>query len=207
MGKRSAFGRRAGDAYPTPIEAVLPLIPHLRGVRNFAEPCAGDGALIRHLESFGLCCTYTGDIATGQDALACDNFGRVPIITNPPWRRDQLHALIGHSMRCAPFCWLLFDANWANTLQSRDLIQHSSPILPIGRVRWIPGSPSMERTTPAGIASNKRTRPGRSCFRSGVTMQRTTLVRANSAARHTRRSALIRGSAPMPVASAPIETE
>ena len=57
MGKRSAFERRAGDAYPTPIEAVLPLIPHLRGVRNFAEPCAGDGALVRHLESFGLCCT------------------------------------------------------------------------------------------------------------------------------------------------------
>ena len=47
MGKRSAFERRAGDAYPTPIEAVLPLIPHLRGVRNFAEPCAGDGALVR----------------------------------------------------------------------------------------------------------------------------------------------------------------
>ena len=46
MGKRSAFERRAGDAYPTPIEAVLPLIPHLRGVRNFAEPCAGDGALV-----------------------------------------------------------------------------------------------------------------------------------------------------------------
>ena len=30
MAKRSAFERRAGDAYPTPIEAVLPLIPHLR---------------------------------------------------------------------------------------------------------------------------------------------------------------------------------
>jgi hypothetical protein len=141
MGKRSAFERRAGDAYPTPIEAVLPLIPHLRGVRNFAEPCAGDGALVRHLESFGLCCTYAGDIATGQDALVCDSFGGVPIITNPPWRRDQLHALIGHFMRRAPFCWLLFDANWAHTRQSRDLIQHCSRILPIGRVRWIPGSP------------------------------------------------------------------
>ena len=84
MGKRSTFERQAGDAYPTPIEAVLPLIPHLRGVRNFAEPCAGDGALVRHLESFGLCCTYARDIATGQDALACDDFGGVPIITNPP---------------------------------------------------------------------------------------------------------------------------
>ena len=93
------------------------------------------------LKSFGLRCTYAGDITTGQDALACDSFGGVPIITNPPWRRDQLHALIPHFMRCAPFCWLLFDANWAHTRQSRDLIQHCSRILPIGRVRWIPGSP------------------------------------------------------------------
>jgi hypothetical protein len=67
--------------------------------------------------------------------------GGVPIITNPPWKRDQLHALIGHFTRCAPFRWLLFGANWAHTRQSRDLIQHCSRILPIGRVRWIPGSP------------------------------------------------------------------
>ena len=58
MGKRSGFARRERDAYPTPIEAVLPLIPHLRGVRAFAEPCAGDGELVRHLESFGLTCAY-----------------------------------------------------------------------------------------------------------------------------------------------------
>jgi hypothetical protein len=55
--------------YPTPFEAVRPLIPHLRGVRTFAEPCCGDGALVRHLESFRLRCVYRGDIATGQDAL------------------------------------------------------------------------------------------------------------------------------------------
>src|SRR5436190_21990440 len=54
MGKRSAFERREGDFYPTPRAAVLPLIPHLRGVRTFAEPCCGDGDLVRHLESFGL---------------------------------------------------------------------------------------------------------------------------------------------------------
>ena len=50
MGKRSTFSRRANDAYPTPIEAVRPLVPHLRGMHIFAEPCAGDGALVRHLE-------------------------------------------------------------------------------------------------------------------------------------------------------------
>ena len=55
MGKRSRLERRPADFYPTPKAAVLPLIPFLRasGVRSFAEPCAGDGDLIRHLEEFG----------------------------------------------------------------------------------------------------------------------------------------------------------
>jgi hypothetical protein len=54
MGKRSKFERREADFYPTPQAAVVPLIPYLRGIRTFAEPCAGDGALMRHLEEFGL---------------------------------------------------------------------------------------------------------------------------------------------------------
>ena len=76
MGKRSNFERREADFYPTPRAAVLPLIPYLRaGIRTFAEPCAGDGALVRHLETFGLRCVYAGDIRTGQDALALDHYG------------------------------------------------------------------------------------------------------------------------------------
>ena len=78
MGKRSNFERRPGDFYPTPSSAVLPLIPHLRGVRTFAEPCCGDGALVRHLESFGLRCVYAGDIRSGQDVVALDQYG-VPL--------------------------------------------------------------------------------------------------------------------------------
>src|SRR3982751_278794 len=70
MVKRSNFERREADFYPTPRAAVLPLIPYLRGIRTFAEPCCGDGALVRHLESFGLRCVYAGDIRSGQDALA-----------------------------------------------------------------------------------------------------------------------------------------
>jgi hypothetical protein len=141
MGKRcSRFERRERDAYPTPFEAVLPLIPHLRGIRSFCEPCAGDGDLVRHLESFGLRCTYAGDIATGQDALAVPRLA-APVITNPAWRRDLLHPLIAHFVEAAPLAWLLIDANWAHTRQSRELIRRCSTILPIGRVRWIPDSP------------------------------------------------------------------
>ena len=51
MGKRSEFPRNANDLYPTPYEAVLPLIPWLRGVRSFAEPCCGNHDLVRHLRS------------------------------------------------------------------------------------------------------------------------------------------------------------
>ena len=90
MGKRSNFERRPADFYPTPRAAVVPLIPHLRGIRSFAEPCAGDGALVRHLESVGLRCVYAGDIRNGQDALAFDNYGATDaIITNPPYTRPS----------------------------------------------------------------------------------------------------------------------
>jgi len=74
MGKRSNFERREADFYPTPRAAVLPLIPYLRGIRTFAEPCAGDGALVRHLVSFGFRCVYSDDIRNGQDALAVDTW-------------------------------------------------------------------------------------------------------------------------------------
>jgi hypothetical protein len=60
MGKRSSFERREADFYPTPRVAVVPLIPHLRCIKTFAEPCAGDGALVRHLESPSACAASIG---------------------------------------------------------------------------------------------------------------------------------------------------
>jgi hypothetical protein len=140
MGKRSNFERREADFYPTPREAVLPLIPYLCGIRSFAEPCAGDGALVRHLESFGLRCVYTGDIRDGQDALALDNYGQIDVlITNPPWSRDLMHRLIAHFQSIRP-TWLLLDADWAHTKQAAPFMAHCSDIVAIGRVKWIEGS-------------------------------------------------------------------
>jgi hypothetical protein len=140
LGKRSNFERVPRDFYPTPAAAVLPPIPHLRGIRTFAEPCAGDGALVRHLESHGLRCAYAGDIAAGRDALALDSYGAIDaVITNPPWSRPLLHPLIGHFQRIAP-TWLLLDSDWANTRQAVPFLASCSDILPIGRVIWIPGT-------------------------------------------------------------------
>jgi hypothetical protein len=141
MGKRSNFERREADFYPTPRAAVVPLIPYLRRIRSFAEPCAGDGALVRHLESFGLRCVYAGDIRSGQDALVLDHYGAADaIITNPPWSRDVLHGLITHFQNIAPMTWLLLDADWKETRQAAPFLPHCSDIVPIGRVKWIEGS-------------------------------------------------------------------
>jgi hypothetical protein len=144
MGKRSNFERREADFYPTPRAAVVPLIPFLRGIRVFAEPCAGAGDLVRHLESFGLHCAYAGDIRMGQDALASDSYGEIDaIITNPPYdtknRRKLMHKLIAHFQRIAP-TWLLLDSDWAHTKQAAPFMPHCSDMVAIGRVKWIEGS-------------------------------------------------------------------
>ena len=140
MGKRSNFERREADFYPTPRAAVVPLIPYLRGTRSFAEPCVGDGALVRHLEEFGLCCVYADDIRSGQDALAFDDYGGADvIITNPPYTRPVMHALIGHFQRITP-TWLLLDSDWASTRQASPFMGSCSDIVAIGRVKWIEGS-------------------------------------------------------------------
>src|SRR5262245_35338035 len=98
MSKRSNFPRRMHDAYQTPLKPVLRLIPHLQdeGVVRFAEPCAGEGNLVGHLEGFGFQCCYADDIAwpDGIDALTSDrgSLGHPDaIVTNPPWTRQRLH--------------------------------------------------------------------------------------------------------------------
>jgi hypothetical protein len=140
MGKRSNFERRDADFYPTPRAAVVPLIPYLRGVKTFAEPCVGNGALVRHLEEFGLRCAYCGDIRTGQDALLLDHYGEADaIITNPPYTRDLMHRLIAHFQRVSP-TWLLLDLDWASTRQATPFLSQCSDIVAIGRVKWIEGT-------------------------------------------------------------------
>jgi hypothetical protein len=138
MGKRSTFDRREGDFYPTPRSAVLPLIPWLRGVRTFAEPCCGDGALVRHLESFGLRCAYAGDIATGQDALALDQYGGAQVVIAKPYTRPPSSPPIWHFARILP-TWLLLETDWPPPSRPRLLFRHVKHPS-VGRLRWIEGT-------------------------------------------------------------------
>ena len=72
MGKRSDFERKSRDFYPTPMEAVEPLLEHLPENFLFVEPCAGNGALIEHLETKGIC-TWASDIEPQAEGIhKCD---------------------------------------------------------------------------------------------------------------------------------------
>jgi hypothetical protein len=138
LGKRSDFPRKSRDFYVTPFKAVEPLIPHLNGTKRFAEPCAGEGDLVRHLESFKLQCIYQGDMHKGANALARDSYGRgkYTIITNPPHTRWIMHELIEHFQQIAP-TWLLIDLDWVANMQAAPFLPHCSDVVVIGRVKWI----------------------------------------------------------------------
>jgi len=150
MGKRSdgTFERVERDFYPTPIKAVLPLLPHLAPGTRFIEPCAGDGRLIDHIESeAGHKCVGAYDIDPEfgwmiADAMTSDyraHQDTMMFITNPPWDRKLLHPIIDNLSAQAP-TWLLFDNDWASTVQAKPYLEYCHKIVSIGRVKWIEDS-------------------------------------------------------------------
>ena len=138
MGKRSEFKRKNLDFYATPYEAVVPLLRHLPWGTLFDEPCAGDRALVRHLESDGHQCARASDISDEHpvDALDIKASGAKMFITNPPWSREFLHDLIMHLSSILDTTWLLIDADWVHTKQSAPYMSRCRKIVSVGRVKW-----------------------------------------------------------------------
>lgn len=145
MGKRSDFERIPRDFYPTPREAVLPLLPHLPKGSTYWEPCAGDGALIRALSGYAVCLSASDISPRHEDIEARDALADTAvvledlIITNPPWDRKILHPMIEHFSAMRP-TWLLFDADWMHTKQSAPFMPWLRKVVSVGRVKWIPDS-------------------------------------------------------------------
>lgn len=190
MGKRSNFPRKKRDFYPTPVSAVQPLIPHLPSRFTYIEPCAGDGALVRAINSFeeegGFHSTleYASDrwpswkvtqledespfqCDYGFNGYKRDAFDIVDVedhvdyfITNPPWDRKILHPLIMHLSAIRP-TWLLFDADWMHTKQSAPYMQYCTKIVSVGRVKWIPDSPHTGKDNCCWYRFEDKTSPGR----------------------------------------------
>lgn len=146
MGKRSTFAKRKSDAYLTwDRRAVPPLLPYLDDA-PFVEPCAGEGHLIDQLVGYGLQCAAAFDIEPGRpDVLLGDARDLwVPpglqVVSNPPWTREYLHAII-RNLAPQVDTWLLFDADWLFTQQSAPLLSHLHLVVPVGRLRWVEGTP------------------------------------------------------------------
>jgi hypothetical protein len=145
MGKRSSFARVENDFYRTPAEPVAPLLPHLAPRTLFVEPCAGDGALVDHLTAAGHVCVAMSDIAPQRPMARLDARevlappGPIFFITNPPWLRELLHAIIVHLSDQAP-TWLLFDADWIHTKQAAPYLSRLRRVVSVGRVRWQAGT-------------------------------------------------------------------
>ncbi len=148
MGKRSDFERAPRDYYPTPMSAALPLIPHLPRDVKYIEPFAGDGALIRNLSQAlpESRCHWASDIDPQSNTIACADALKVPYdwgdlcITNPPWKREILHAFIQKITDDGGQCWLLFDSDWVHTKQAIPYLPRLRKIVSVGRVKWIPDS-------------------------------------------------------------------
>lgn len=142
MGKRSNFERNPRDYYPTPYNAVLPLLPYLEYGTRFCEPCAGDGRLARHLEKHGHICASARDIEPRadwidkKDALTTLTGNIDCFITNPPWDRKILHPLITFLSMQHP-TWLLFDSDWMHTKQAAQYLKYCEEIVSVGRVSWM----------------------------------------------------------------------
>lgn len=120
------------------------MLPHLPARSSFIEPCAGDGRLIRHLEKAGHTCHYACDIEPQGEGIEQRDvlfFGEsLPdtdlIITNPPWEREVLHAMI-ESFRAQADTWLLFDSDWSHTIQAAPYLKYCRKIVSVGRVSWM----------------------------------------------------------------------
>lgn len=145
MGRRSNFERIDKDKYNTvDPRAVPPLLKHLVGTK-YVELCAGTGALIDQLTRHGLTCTYACDIEPDgigieqRDALMVTTVDH-QVITNPPWKRKWLHALIEHFRTLGVDVWLLFDAAWAYTEQAAPYMKYCHKIVVVPRLQWFPGT-------------------------------------------------------------------
>ena len=125
MRNRKKQNKEEHEFYPTPIDAVELARTLLDQNKKWWEPCAGDGALIEHLETKGIC-MWASDIepqakgihTSPYDKLGFDELVESDyVITNPPWDRKILHPMIEYFVPRIK-TWLLFDADWMHTKQS-----------------------------------------------------------------------------------------
>lgn len=148
MSKRSDFKRRKNDEYDTPVKGMTPLLPYLKKGTKFIEPFAGKGNMVDFFEGYGHQCVGAFDIEPRrEDITEMDVFDMHPhqflgcdvILSNPPWTRKILHPVIDMLASIKPTI-LLFDADWAFTLQAAPYLEYCEKIVALPRLKWIEDS-------------------------------------------------------------------
>ena len=144
------FEKRPRDFYPTPEKAVLPLLDHLPAHFTFCEPCAGDGALVKHLEGmFGAVCLAPFDIEPQQDWITKADTTQLTeesvehcsfIITNPPFTWNVLKPMLDKWLSFNKTVVLLLPADFMHNIRFAPYLRRCYKIQTIGRVKWIEDS-------------------------------------------------------------------
>ena len=148
MGKRDTgtiFEKKPRDLYPTidPV-AARTLAPYL-GDYTAAEPCYGNGDLVRTLADEGYDrFVFTSDINPDSRAslildgrsLTKDHLKKVGVIvTNPPYTWSILKDLMDTWLTLKP-TWLLLPADYMHNKRMGPYMQNCHTILSIGRMYW-----------------------------------------------------------------------
>lgn len=149
MGKRSEFVRKPRDFYPTPFKCIEPLRKILRPEFTFCEPCAGNGALIHHLEeAFDATCFFSIDLEPQEDWILQGDANNLNaesleycdwIITNPPFTWSVLRPLMDKWISLKPTL-LLLPADFMHNQRFQPYLTYCTAIISIGRVKWIEDS-------------------------------------------------------------------
>jgi hypothetical protein len=144
VGKRSDFPRHPRDDYSTPAEAFHPLIRFLDKARPIIEPCPGAGKLVRHMRQAGL------EVVECKADARTEDYGAplFQFVTNPPWTREVLHAILVNLSDQAT-TWLLMDADWMHLACAKPYLNRLRVIVSVGRVQWFAGSPSTAKDNSA----------------------------------------------------------
>jgi hypothetical protein len=144
MAKRGEkFERSPRDLYETvDPRAVAALLPYVDRALPFVEPCAGAGALVDGLLAAGLVCWGALDIEPLRDGIAMLDARAVrlnageQVITNPPFTRPLMHAIMWHCAAQVP-SWFLVEADWLITQQAGEILRkHGAEVVAVGRLRW-----------------------------------------------------------------------
>jgi hypothetical protein len=142
------------DSYwPSPAEVITPgLVKHIKGLR-YAEVCAGNGKLIRHLQPYAKC-VWASDVYSRHGkvvercalSLTAAEMRTRLVITNPPFSSKFLYRFLDHCIEECLTTWLFLPMDFGLRVTSAFVMPFCERIVAIGPVRFIEDSPSKGET-------------------------------------------------------------